>query len=53
MFLFAGVVVAVLSFQVDSVHAGFIGFSCPEYSAAFVTAVDQLLDRPSTIAPDP
>ena len=44
---------AVLSFQVDCVHAGPRGFSCPEYPAAFVTAVDQLLDRSSTIAPDP
>ena len=53
MTLFVAVVVAVLSFQVDSINAGFKGFSCPEYSAAFVTVVDQLLDRPSSIAPDP
>ena len=53
MFWSVAVMVAVLSFQVACVHAGIRGFSCPEYSAAFVTAVDQLLHRPSTIAPDP
>ena len=53
MFLFVAVMSAVLSLQMDCVHCGIHVFSCPEYSAAFVTAVDQLLDRFSTIAPNP
>ena len=52
MFWFFGVLGAVLSFQLDAVHSDISQF-CPEYSAVFVTAIDQPWDRPTTSAPDP
>ena len=43
---------AALVAVLDTVHSDPSEF-CSEYSAVFVTAVEQLLDRPTTIAPDP
>ena len=52
MFWFFGVLFAVLSFQVDTVCSDPSRF-CPEYSAVFVSATDQVLDGPTVTASDP
>ena len=49
-FWFIGVIVALSSFQVDAFYEDQF---CPEYTASFVTVIDQLIDNPFFFAPDP
>ena len=51
-FWFVGVMAAVWNVQVALVHSNEGHQFCPEYSATFVTAVDQLIDGP-LVLPDP
>ena len=52
-FWLIGVIVALLSLQVNASYSDDEGQFCPEYSASFVTVIDQLIDSPFFLAPDP
>ena len=53
IFWLSGVIVTLLSLQVDAFNSDDKGQFCPEYSATFVTVIDQLMDGRYFGAPDP